>query len=105
MLVYIYWAAEAWMRWPTVMLNVHIMLLAKPQGGFRPEALLPATYRIYTKPRLAQVRIWISQNTRPYFALGTHKCTLDVGARTMIYAEAYARDKRMATTTTLVDIS
>ena len=92
------------MRWPSLILNVNIMLLAKPQGGFRPIALLPALYRIYTKVRLQHVREWMATNSRPYFALGAQKCTLDVGARTMIYSEAFGSNQTKAATTTLVDI-
>eukprot|EP00959_Pyramimonas_sp_CCMP1952_P219645 4592475-Pyramimonas_sp.AAC.1 len=37
MVVYLFWAAESWGRWPSAMLSVHIMLLAKPQGGVSPD--------------------------------------------------------------------
>eukprot|EP00959_Pyramimonas_sp_CCMP1952_P459906 9479008-Pyramimonas_sp.AAC.1 len=81
------------------------MLLAKPQRGFRPIALLPSLYRVYTKLRISHVRAWAARYTRPYFALGEGKSTLDVGARTMIYSEAHQGSASKAVVTTLIDIS
>eukprot|EP00959_Pyramimonas_sp_CCMP1952_P152678 3194545-Pyramimonas_sp.AAC.1 len=62
---YIFWAAESWARWPSSMLSVHIMLLTKPQGGFRPIALLPSLYRVYTKVGITHVRVWAARYARP----------------------------------------
>ena len=56
MMVYLIWMCESWGRWPTSIMAVHVMLLVKPQGGFRPIALLPSIYRVYTKVRIVHVR-------------------------------------------------
>eukprot|EP00959_Pyramimonas_sp_CCMP1952_P241857 5055311-Pyramimonas_sp.AAC.1 len=45
MMVYLLWAAERWGRWPTPTLMIHVMLLAKASGGFRPIMLLSSLYR------------------------------------------------------------
>eukprot|EP00959_Pyramimonas_sp_CCMP1952_P102885 2151607-Pyramimonas_sp.AAC.1 len=105
MLVYLLWAAEAWKRWPTTIMAIHVMLLAKPQGGLRPIALLPSIYRVYTKIRIVHVRRWAANHTRPYFALGSGRSTIDVGARAMVYAEAADARDQDAIITALIDIS
>eukprot|EP00959_Pyramimonas_sp_CCMP1952_P320621 6709675-Pyramimonas_sp.AAC.1 len=81
------------------------MLLAKPQGGFRPIALLPSLYRAHTKVRISHVRAWAARSARPYFARGEGKSTLDVGARTMIYPGAHQGSLSEAVLTPLIDVS
>eukprot|EP00959_Pyramimonas_sp_CCMP1952_P430272 9012151-Pyramimonas_sp.AAC.1 len=102
--VYLIWAAETWCRWPTAAMSVHILLLGKPAGGFRPIALLPSLCRLYMKVRAVHLRRWAAEHTRPFFALGQGKCTVDVAARTMVHAEAADRLQGDTIVTALIDI-
>ena len=92
MLVYIMWLAEHWERWPTQLMAVHIVLLAKPKGGWRPIALLQAVYRVWSQVRGGQLRDWLLEHQRPYFALAAGKTTLDVASRALLHAEAALAD-------------
>ena len=47
-----------------------ILLLAKASGGHRPIALLPSVCRIWTKVRLADVRIGAMAHARPLLGDG-----------------------------------
>eukprot|EP00959_Pyramimonas_sp_CCMP1952_P013650 288380-Pyramimonas_sp.AAC.1 len=67
------------------------MLLAKPQGGFRPAAWLPSLFGLYAKLRVQHLRELIAANSRPCLALGTREYTLGIGDMAMMCAEAYAR--------------
>eukprot|EP00959_Pyramimonas_sp_CCMP1952_P256470 5357284-Pyramimonas_sp.AAC.1 len=48
LLIYIMWLAEHCGPWPTQMMAVHIVLLAKPKGGWRPMELLVAAHRVWS---------------------------------------------------------
>ena len=66
---------------------VHVVLLGKPSGGYRPIALLCSLYRVWAKARLNHVRSWASQLNRGYLALGAGKCTTDVASRVLLQGE------------------
>ena len=45
------------------------VLLAKPQGGFRPIAILPSIYRLWMKSRRPYCEQWERDWHRPFFAM------------------------------------
>eukprot|EP00959_Pyramimonas_sp_CCMP1952_P347669 7282361-Pyramimonas_sp.AAC.1 len=57
------------------------------------------------KVRVVHLRRWAAEHTRPFFALGQGKCTVDVAARTMVHAEAADQLQGGAIVTALIDIS
>ena len=87
MLGYFLYVCEDFGTWPQLLGHVHIVLLAKPTGGYRPIALLPSIYRIWAKARVSWVRSWASQLCRSYLALEAQKWTTDVAARVLVQAE------------------
>eukprot|EP00959_Pyramimonas_sp_CCMP1952_P261271 5462391-Pyramimonas_sp.AAC.1 len=58
MLGYIFYLCEQWPLWPSPMQFVHVVLLGKPTGGYRPIALLVSLCRVWAKARIGYVRQW-----------------------------------------------
>eukprot|EP00959_Pyramimonas_sp_CCMP1952_P448625 9393591-Pyramimonas_sp.AAC.1 len=73
--------------------------------GFRPIALLPSLYRVYTKLRTVHVRQWIADHTRPFFALSADKSTLEVVARTLLHEQAREGEADTGALTAQIEIS
>jgi hypothetical protein len=57
-------------RWPTAVAWAIIVLLAKPDGGFRPIGLLPWIIRLWTRARRQMAVDWERAHHRPYFFAG-----------------------------------
>lgn len=64
---------EAEGRWPTSAGLVIVVLLPKPDGGFRPIGLLPLIPRVWMKLRRDAARRWEAANARPYLYAGAAK--------------------------------
>ncbi len=54
---------------PYQMEIVLMVLLAKPQGGHRPIAILPAPHRLWMKIRRPLCEDWEKKRHRPFFAM------------------------------------
>eukprot|EP00959_Pyramimonas_sp_CCMP1952_P293860 6145915-Pyramimonas_sp.AAC.1 len=80
---YLLHLCEVFGAWPTIIRRVHIALLGKPTGRYRPIALLPSIYCVWAHARLSWVRAWSPRLGRPYLALGPQRSTTDVAARVM----------------------
>ena len=48
--------------WPSALNMVLIVLLAMPDGGFRPSGLFPTVIRLWRRARTSQARTWEAAN-------------------------------------------
>ena len=55
---------------PSGVQHIHVPLLEKPQGGYRPIGLFPSLYRVYMKLRQPAFMQWEKEHDRPFFAQG-----------------------------------
>lgn len=60
-------------RWPMMVRLVIIVLLPKPDGGFRPIGLLPLLPRIWMRARRDVAQVWERRNARGYLYAGAAK--------------------------------
>jgi hypothetical protein len=67
---------------------VLMVLLAKPQGGHRPIAILPAFYRLWMKIRRPLLEKWERQWHRPFFAMAEGQSPGDSVWRSAVLKEA-----------------
>ena len=58
-------------RWPRQVGIVVVVLLPKPDGGFRPIGLLPHLPRIWMRARRDEAKQWEVQCDRPYLYAGS----------------------------------
>ncbi len=65
--------AEARGCWPPELGFVSVVLLPKPEGGFRPIGLFPWAVRIWMRVRRGAVDNWEADNERAYFHAGRGK--------------------------------
>ncbi len=63
-------------------------LLEKPKGGYRPVAIYPSLYRIWTKARRAVAEEWESTHRREYFSASGGNGPLDTTWRQAVRQEA-----------------
>ena len=77
---------------PEEVQHVMIALLAKPKGGFRPIALLPAITRLHGKARKDDVDLWEANNTRSYLACSKGRGAADAVWKHAINAEGAVHD-------------
>ena len=64
---------EAAGRWPAVVQLVIVVLLPKPDGGFRPIGLIPALPRLWMRARRTVAKNWEASQPRPYLFAGARK--------------------------------
>ncbi len=63
-------ACEATGKWPEAVAFVVVVLLPKPDGGFRPIALLRLLPRIWVRARREVATEWERLHKRPYLYAG-----------------------------------
>eukprot|EP00959_Pyramimonas_sp_CCMP1952_P370526 7760196-Pyramimonas_sp.AAC.1 len=92
---YLFYLCECWSSWPGYLRHVHVILLQKPSGGYRPIALLVSLYRVWAKARIDHVRSWANRLGRPFLALGPGgRATTDVASRVLLHGEAHPPQKK-----------
>eukprot|EP00959_Pyramimonas_sp_CCMP1952_P241902 5056359-Pyramimonas_sp.AAC.1 len=52
--------------YPSLLLATILAVLGKPEGGFRPIALLPTPSRVFSKLARREVKQWERENRRSY---------------------------------------
>ena len=72
-LLRIFILAELLGEWPRAIGVVVIVLLPKPQGGYRPIGLFPTLVRLWMRVRLPVAQAWQAANERAYFYAGPLK--------------------------------
>ncbi len=86
-------AIERHGRWPAAVAWAIIVLLAKPDGGFRPIGLLPWIVRLWTRARRQVAIDWERAHHRPYFFAGQAR-----GADVAAWRQAARAEAAAATT-------
>jgi hypothetical protein len=90
-------------RWPTVITDVLIILLAKATGGFRPIGIFPTFVRVWFRARSRHIRAWEQSHDRPYFYAGSAR-----GGDTAAWLQAAIMENaalsRTAAAASLVDL-
>jgi ribonuclease HI len=85
-------------RMPPQTEQLMIMLLAKPQGGYRPIGIFPSIYRLWMKIRRPICAEWERRWHRPFFGMAEGREPGDSVWRTAIRAEAAQRSNQAAAT-------
>ncbi|HUU62073.1 MAG TPA: reverse transcriptase domain-containing protein, partial [Acidimicrobiia bacterium] len=90
LLIQIMLRCEALGEWPAAVALVVIVLLPKPDGGFRPIGLLPLLPRLWMRARREIATEWERVNKRPYLyageAMGAHVAVWKQAARAELAA-------------------
>ncbi|HUU60977.1 MAG TPA: reverse transcriptase domain-containing protein, partial [Acidimicrobiia bacterium] len=90
LLIQIMLLCEASGEWPAAVALVVIVLLPKPDGGFRPIGLLPLLPRLWMRARREVATEWERVNKRPYLyageAMGAHVAVWKQAARAELAA-------------------
>ena len=63
-------SAERDGKWPAAIMCVSVVLLPKPDGGFRPIGLFPWPVRVWMKLRREMATAWEEQNDHPFLYAG-----------------------------------
>ncbi len=75
--------AESEGRWPPEVAFVSVVLLGKPDGGFRPIGLFPCLVRVWMRLRRGMIAQWEQEHDKPYLLAGAGR-----GADTAAWKQA-----------------
>ena len=81
---------------PSDVQRLHVSLMEKPQGGYRPIGLFPSLYRVYMKVRQPAFMQWEKEHDRPFFAQGKGRGCVDPVWRQAVRMEAGHHDQGKA---------
>ena len=90
---------EAEGLWPQAVRLVVVVLLPKPDGGFRPIGLLPLLPRIWMRARRDVVKTWERRNNRGYLYAGEAR-----GATVAAWKQAARAESAVSAGAVLLDL-